>query len=910
MADDQPKTPAAPRRWRAGEDSVAQAAPPRGRLVFRVLLAIAVVVGAIVGLLALLGAFRWPVLVSIPVTEYRAPWPPNPLADEDSTTIVAHFPGASRQKAFASQKKHGLHEELQTLKNVSARTNVIVHLSALARTYKGDVYLLPPDANPDEPATWVTLKSVLEEVRDCPARNKLVLLDIAKPLADPHLGVLVDDVAARLAETLKELDAKGELNFGILCACSGGQSARVSDQLGQSGFGYYLGAGLYGKASGYNPGSERPGRVFREELDRFVRARVGRWSRDAVGAMQVPLFVGQVKDFEIVRLTGGGEGPEPEAHPLGSYPAALVKGWEQRDTWLAGPDEDYRTDPGALRRLDALLLSTEERWRATRNEEVASGLLDDFTNQLRTLATEVTRARAAPGPRLRSALADAERRKVTADKAVEKDLLALVQRLEKAPDAKRAEEMEKAKETAAAVAENLRKKPLEVSLAIWDVGSEEDTNPRPDERARLLRSLGLLASVPPPYVETLFLQRLADARPDDLKNSAGAVRRALALVHESESILALDPWTLGWARHALGALARRRSETERQLLASGSPDRQGLEAQFQQELEDCRALRTDLLVLAGARAARDRALLLLPGYVPYLLARISADLDKDMELLWTRAGSAALVLDQALASPPAESARPLLDLHERVDRLVGQSTELKRLLDGLGRPFAQGHLASLAEGDASALREFDTVLRCPWLSARDRQAVWQQRQTLADRLLRRVLARDEQDDNARQLTPVPEPSEAAGSRRREIERAARRASVAVALLRLGGVAEADALDQELRKLSDTSSSESWDAFGSRIRTAWARSGPEAYRTARRADPVRADRLARVLDPRDLEGPLDPARADNPAAQRERAAQAEFRKWLGDLYQQEGGRQQGAARDFYTDAAYDYQNSAR
>src|SRR5260370_3290815 len=108
------------------------------------------------------------------------------FAENDDQALLEHKHfHRGKQKTFASQTKTGLIEELEDLKKHPSRDQAyVVYLWSLARTdARGEVFLLPANARPDEPMTWVSLTDVLMWVEDCPATNNLLILHIARPVA-------------------------------------------------------------------------------------------------------------------------------------------------------------------------------------------------------------------------------------------------------------------------------------------------------------------------------------------------------------------------------------------------------------------------------------------------------------------------------------------------------------------------------------------------------------------------------------------------------------------------------------------------------------------------------------------------------------------------------------------------------
>ena len=93
----------------------------------------------------------------------------------------------------------------------------------------------------------MALREILAKVSACPARNRLVVLDVMRPMADPIEGILADDVAARIGQTL-DLAAPASQELFVLSACGAGQQSWASEELGRSVFGLAVEEGLRGLA--------------------------------------------------------------------------------------------------------------------------------------------------------------------------------------------------------------------------------------------------------------------------------------------------------------------------------------------------------------------------------------------------------------------------------------------------------------------------------------------------------------------------------------------------------------------------------------------------------------------------------------------------------------------------------------
>ena len=389
-----------PARWQTG----ARATPENnGRfarrfIAFAALLAAA---GAIVGALFWIRPSDPPVLLTFPVSEYKDPvWPPNPWAEEDSDALQDSFPElAGREKAYGSQELTLLQSKLHALRNVKAGQPVILHLSALGAVQGGVVYLLPGDAKPGDPSTWLHLDVVLDALAACPAKHRLLLLDLAHPIANMFDGPLADSVSDRLDEHLRTRTDRGELPFFVLASCSKGEFSLPMDEEQQSAFAFYLGDGLRGAAEGFGPTGRVDGRIRVQELAAFVGQRVSRWARDCRDTRQTPKLYGDFEDFDLTdrRL------PPPEPKGARSYPDWLLADWKQRDDWVA--KGVYRPAPAAVNSLQDALMPAEQDWRATSRPERIKRVQDDLQSTVDNAMAMNGRAKEEPPPPLRTVTA-------------------------------------------------------------------------------------------------------------------------------------------------------------------------------------------------------------------------------------------------------------------------------------------------------------------------------------------------------------------------------------------------------------------------------------------------------------------------------------------------------------------------
>lgn len=920
MKDDQPK-PAAPRRWREASARGARAEPGAGRRrgLFGLLVALMALVGAFVAWLFLFSPPSPTAFLSFSITQYEDPhWPVNALAEQDSERLLAPFEAsqkagesllrkARRGEMFTSQDGRRLVAELKKLRDQPDRDQpVIVHLSCLARTdAQNQVFLLPANARPGDPATWVALADVLQWVQDCPVRHRLLILDVMRPLADPRLGVLANDTADRVQDLL---EAKKPPYF-VLTACSRGQVALVWDEMGQSVFGHYLEEGLQGAADRYGPAAQE-GVVRVSGLAEFVTRRVARWAA-RLEAVQTPfLWDGGAKDF-VIRAAVGRQPPRDYADR--EYPPALRAGWE---TWRRWDDTSVaRTAPLTFRELGATLLHAEHRWRGGR---------DNAGPTLDLASLEQRQANLAPRelPRVPPSLTLlAAQDGVKADPADVKLLRDFLDKIGTGADAKK--EAEVRDEVLKLRQKQWKdKKALDIALAVWEVASG-DYGPDPYQRAVYLsRWYQELYPGATPYVETLFLQQVGQIKPALAPRLAGPIAKAFRCVREGEALLG-NARALAWICDRLGRAEEKREQGEKSLFASTWPEREKAEGQLDEALGGFEAVRQAAAAVADAWATRDRALTILPAYPAYLMKRLDHNLGQEPESAWLGAVALTDKLDRELGNrgetPPTDA-----DLREQLDRIRGLTTQLTRSLDELSAPWKGDSMRSLSEATAHNLYELDALLELPWAQARerpdltpeeqkttaklDREAVWKQRRQLAKDLLNPVRQQDGAEDAGTGRTKPPDRFDADELSRRERTRAIHRARLAVGMLRLGGYQGADSLADELTA-AEQDPAAGLHALGAKFFDVWFKELPRQLVEQKLDTPqglAAADRLSRIVFPLNPEWPWRVADGpDSPAARRRKQEMTAYWKWLGEYYQQKGRRGEGRAKDFYRNAAEEY-----
>jgi hypothetical protein len=887
-----------PRGWRGAQTGGAPASGAsyqpakstgRGKQIFGVLAVMVALAGAVAGIVYWLRPAPRPYFVPLFIPEYTQKQVPVNFQAETDRRALEEGNYFEHQSTFGSQERDSFMGQLAGLKSRPSSDAVVLYVCAFARaSEKGEVLLLPGNFNPDDSQTAVRLREALERLRDCPSKNKLLILDTMRPLADSRLGVLANDVAARVVQELKDLNDPHRIT---LLSCSPGQVSLGSEDLGRSVFGYYLEEGLRGWADGWDADRKHDGHVSARELAEFVKRRVDRWADQNRGTRQTPLLLPKdaTIDFQLVALKHGE--PEEELTPPDpvDYPDALKKAWQVRDAaW-----DDLSLAPRAFRELEAYLLRAELQWRGgmdlkrlEQDLRGPKGQLDRFEAQLKDARKfflgdqpeprSLTLARAL-GQKPEPAVADA--------------LKALVANAADVPK-------EKQPEAAGALKDFLAKnkgKPFDVSCAAFDLAAN-DANLTTD-KVRFLAQLLKSPELPQRYVETVILANSLPSWPPAI------ARQALDVVKKGETALS-RPQVLPWLRLQIEEAAQDRHIAEVYLASPGCVSVEETEKQLQTAAKKYKQLLENQGILLRAQGNLDEALVRLPAYLPYLEATIPND------NAWRKAAQFALELREALIQYPKQKLSDS-DLSNKLADINQKTENLRAQLDGLRRPFNSDDLQRMfklsgqADANPSLCREIEAMLSTPMLKTDDRIALWKSGRALSAKLNEKTMMLDHDEDHAKQVKWSLSDFDSDQDRWQQDERgrAAHRARWAIALLKLSGLpaTEARPLEESLSQAETKSDTAAWDALAASLRKAWVE---DVYRRLKEENNLAAkDRLNVPCPPFDImvddrESPNDFLLSLN----------KELKQWLTQWYDYES--QDLPSSGFYVDAARDYRADGR
>ncbi len=789
-----------PRLWRSGGPT-PPGAGRRARLLI-VLLALAALVGTGVGLLYWLSPPRE--VAVLPVSITTAPW-----AEQDRAALAAaNLLGRPLEDAGANPSRDQTRLRFAALAKVSRSQPVVVHLAAPAAVdASGAVFLLPADPIADSPRNRLAFVELLAAVRDCPARHKLLVLNLTPPSGDPLFAPPAGDLSAAVFAALEAVPDDNRLS---LVACGPGQTPLASPELGRSVFSHYLEAGLKGAAD-----DDRDGRVSARELAGFVRLRVYRWSVENRAAAQAPTLVGTAPDFVLRANPAAAVGDEKAVAEIG-YPDWLKVAWEANGRWRA--DGRAASAPGAFRQARSALLAAERALRAGLSADEVKRDLDRRIADAEQLAAAL---RAVPAPDPLPTLAAVFPGYALPEPALVEQLRTTAIAVESKPPAAAAKPDEKPTEPPLAAefdAFKTRPHALVAAAAFLVLAEDADVSP-----ARVKAFAKLLAAQDPQvrFVEVLLIRRLAALADQGTLAPWSGARAALALqtaraLEDAASRLEV----IAYAKPALDEAYRLRADAEAVLFAPGyaSPE----EATRRLRIAEAAARQVKLTAdrLHAALAARDDATLWLTGVT---------NLVNSGTVNATEATAVADAVVRLNAALPRQQSFSATEFAERVpewDRLAGA---VRIALATANRPLSPDALAALRKRAASAdagpavHADLDAVLASPLVPVTDRAALWDARSALARRLCENTLRADAADDDSfRNGSPRATTAEPPGEESYDAALAQRRARWTADLLRVGGMDAPGVrrVEGELTRLARDRF-----AFADRLRRVWVEDAP-------------------------------------------------------------------------------------
>ena len=372
------------RSWRAGPRPAGRQSS--ARQVSRVLFSLLGL--ALTGLLGFL-LWWWIFLPDIhlaclPVVDYDVlAVPPAPFAADEVTALSAAWPHRPATILRDLQTSDGMRTLANRLQGIVARPKdtLILYLIGHGVSEDGTAALLCSDFLRQGEAGRCGVREVLQQVRQCPAALKLLVLDTGHLSGDPRLGMVANEFPRLLDAEARQA---GDPGLWILTAASPLEISHSAYAARRTVFGHFVTEGLCGVAD-----QNHDGRVDLDELVRYVRASLADWMAHAQSGQetQTPLVFHGGQGMVDVPPPGialvpaarhaappepAGESPDAAApaKPSQAVPAArtlLAEAWALRDQAIdrqgkaAWTPIDYA--PHLWREYEALVVGYELRYR-------------------------------------------------------------------------------------------------------------------------------------------------------------------------------------------------------------------------------------------------------------------------------------------------------------------------------------------------------------------------------------------------------------------------------------------------------------------------------------------------------------------------------------------------------------------
>lgn len=257
-------------------------------------------------------------LTALVETEYLSPAiPPLEMAHQDAKLIRSAIGTSMRgfevadssteENQDAAVKRFFDHQ----LANIDG-TTCVVYVAAHAVSDERTGYILYNDSHPSKPETGYPIRRLLDALVQCPAKNKLLVLDVCRLDHNLRLGMLGNDFVFHLKREFENLrhqlvtdGVSDNQNLWILSSCDDGQIALSSPTLGASPFALAVAYGLRGGSevdAVSNQTRKQDGRISAAELANYVMRSVSSWSLEHRDAEQTPFVLSLGSDFPLANV--------------------------------------------------------------------------------------------------------------------------------------------------------------------------------------------------------------------------------------------------------------------------------------------------------------------------------------------------------------------------------------------------------------------------------------------------------------------------------------------------------------------------------------------------------------------------------------------------------------------------------
>jgi len=221
----------------------------------------------------------------------------NKLADQAFFTSRGKLARAFEPQDVKSQA--AWEKEMRRAVQEAREENVVVVLALHGAASRKGAFLY---ANDEKATERISLDQILTLLDAASLKSKKVVLVLEPALVQAHwsTGQLHNDFVRKLIEAKGKIEAMR--NLVVFCASDVDQVSWPSEEWGPTIFSHFLHEGLLGAADG-SVDQEGNSRVTAYELFKYVKDRVGSWSRANRGVEQTPILIGSEELAKSIELT-------------------------------------------------------------------------------------------------------------------------------------------------------------------------------------------------------------------------------------------------------------------------------------------------------------------------------------------------------------------------------------------------------------------------------------------------------------------------------------------------------------------------------------------------------------------------------------------------------------------------------
>ncbi len=772
------RNPAGVGRWREGGSSrrPARTGPTSvskwiGTTIVAMLLAAAVGVAGWLAFQVWFATGPRPYFVAFWVGPYDKPEiPPTAWRDADRRSLIDDqvFPNADARTESASKTTwEVMRKRLEDLAGRPRDEAVVVYLSAYAIVdHDKKIQIMAADSSPYQVKTQLPLSWVLDRLKLCPAKHKLLVLDILRGMIDPRdVGGTADGVGDLIGQALQNSADPNRLNdpdLMVIATCGPGQVVLGSETLRHSVFGYFFHRALTTEEAD----SDGDRAVSVRELASYLTRNVDAWAMHYRGVHQSPVLLGrQQGDFLLaatrpprppVALTKAESADQPQEakgdetsqakakEPAGeekdqpkskealagtvesqsesAYPAWLAAAWTIVERWRNS--DDFQAAPRVYRRLARESIRAELRWRGG---EPADTIQRDLEKTVGELTGAMEQAKKIPRPQPARSVGQARDFGWQPDPVLTETLTRLLGRRNELAD----DSPELAKAMTESLAKFKDKTGLDLAGALVNAAENEIFDVK---TLAFLDRIVEQSRTPRDILELRFLQQLASRAMKPGEWKPDTARKAWMTVVSAEQANS-RPEAIAWVRPRLDEADASLHEARVLLLpeTANYASWKQIEKIWSEAQDTYQIVGQQQRAIHEGQAVLSRTLDALVNLIPYLEASPTAELQADWLEAADQSGELARKLqppqdpeaaDEGAADALAEATRPL---EGRLRKLLApfQPAAVKEIVDGCrtGVP-PDPELASRVEA----------MLLTPFLAAADRRALHDAARVLDARL--------------------------------------------------------------------------------------------------------------------------------------------------------------------------------